>query len=82
LSVETLEMFEELCEESIEEAEEDEEKPFNLLILDDCGTKIRKDKHIERKFNEVVTNRRHKHNWSIIILLQYIYNTDTSFNSF
>jgi ABC-type lipoprotein export system ATPase subunit len=35
LSVETLEMFEELCEESIEEAEEDEEKPFNLLILDD-----------------------------------------------
>lgn len=72
LSVETLEMFEELCEESIEEAEEnDEEKPFNLLILDDCGTKIRKDKKIESKFNEVVANRRHKHNCSIIMLLQY-----------
>jgi hypothetical protein len=72
LTVESLEMFEDLCEEAKEEAEEnDEERPFNLLILDDCGTKIRKDKKIESKFNEVVANRRHKHNCSIIMLLQY-----------
>jgi ABC-type phosphate transport system ATPase subunit len=72
LTVESLEMFEALCEEAKDEAEEkDEEPPFNLLILDDCGTKIRKDKNIERKFNEVVANRRHKHNCSIIMLLQY-----------
>jgi len=72
LTVESLEMFEELCAEAKEEAEEnDEERPFNLLILDDCGTKIRKNKQIESKFNEVVANRRHKHNCSIIMLLQY-----------
>ena len=35
LTVESLEIFEELCEEAKEEAEEnDEEPPFNLLILE------------------------------------------------
>lgn len=72
LTVENLENFEALCEEAQDEAEEnDEEPPFNLLILDDCGTTIRKNKQIENKFNQIVANRRHKYNCSIIMLLQY-----------
>jgi DNA replication protein DnaC len=71
LSVEVLEMYEDLCEEAKEDAmENDEEEPMNLLILDDCGNTIRKHPDIERKLNEVVDNRRHKSNTSIIMLLQ------------
>jgi DNA replication protein DnaC len=72
LTVENLENFEALCEEAQDEAiANDEELPFNLLILDDCGTTIRKNKQIENKFNQIVANRRHKYRCSIIMLLQY-----------
>ncbi len=72
LTVENLETFEALCEEAKEKADDNDEEPqFILLILDDCGTTIRKNKQIENKFNQIVANRRHLYNCSIIMLLQY-----------
>mmetsp|Transcript_4021 Transcript_4021/g.5307 ORF Transcript_4021/g.5307 Transcript_4021/m.5307 type:complete len:89 (-) Transcript_4021:517-783(-) len=64
-------MYEALCEEAMEEAEKnDEEPPFNLLLLDDCGNTIRSNPELERRFNQIVDNRRHNSNTSIIMILQ------------
>jgi len=38
---------------------EPKDKPFNCLILDDCGNKLRKNKALEDVFNELICNRRH-----------------------
>ena len=45
---------------------------LSLLILDDCGDALRKDKQVEKMFNRIVMNRRHM-NVSIIMLSQYFY---------
>jgi DNA replication protein DnaC len=82
LTLETLEAFEELCLSSIDESEQnDEAKPFHCLILDDCGTIIRKNKEIEHKLNRIIANRRHNLSCSIIMLLQSTKQIPPSFRS-
>ncbi len=39
---------------------EPKDKPFNCLILDDCGNAIRDNKALETSFNELICNRRHQ----------------------
>lgn len=71
-SIDTLELFEELCKEKHEEAEEnDQEPPFILLVLDDIGSQIRKNKPLETKFSEFIFNIRHRYRCSVIMLLQH-----------
>ena len=71
LTLNALEEFERLCEESKTDAEaNEEERRFNLLILDDCSTSF-KDKDILKAFRKLVANRRHSFDCSIIFISQY-----------
>jgi hypothetical protein len=71
LTVDTIENFQLMCEEAKIEAENnDEERGFNLLILDDCSSSF-KDKDISKAFRKLVANRRHSFDCSIIFISQY-----------
>jgi len=81
LSVDVLEEFKELCLEAKQDAEENNmEKPFNLLILDDCASLL-KDKYISPIFKILVANRRHTYNCSIIFISQYTLDIPPSIRS-
>ena len=71
LNENTLLDFQDMIEQAKEE-QTDEEPILSLLILDDCGDALRKDKQVEKMFNRIVMNRRHM-NVSIIMLSQYFY---------
>jgi hypothetical protein len=53
---------------------EPKDKPYNCLILDDCGNAIRNNKILETSFNKLVCNRRHQGvcGTFIVMLLQNV----------
>jgi len=63
-----LDDFDEIKREQIEEAETDEDRDFNLVILDDIADEIKTKVNLER-FLKFVNKRRH-YNTSIILLSQ------------
>lgn len=70
--------FDELTEDNLEEIydiieqEQDEERTKQFLIIfDDVGNEIRKNKKIEEQFNKLISNRRHM-NLSVMMLLQNV----------
>ena len=71
LNENTLLNFNDMIQQAKEE-QTDDNPILSLLILDDCGDALRKDKNVEKMFNRIVINRRHM-NCSIIVLSQYFY---------
>ena len=68
---------EQLTPEDLKKIKKDsapKEKPYNCLILDDCGQAIRDNKKLESLFNKLVCNRRHQGvcGTFIIMLLQNV----------
>ncbi len=70
-NVEMLDGLEEILEEMRDKQDNDENDDLyhTLLILDDVGTQIKRNKKAEARFSALVANRRHK-NLSIISLVQ------------
>ena len=71
---EMLDGLDEILEEMRDKQEDEDENPdgeeFNtLLILDDVGTQIKKNKRAEARFSQLIANRRHK-NLSVITITQ------------
>ena len=54
-----LDGLEQILDEMKEKEEEDGDKYFTLLILDDVGSQIKNNKRTEARFSSIVQNRRH-----------------------
>ena len=54
-----LDGLEQILDEMKEKTEEDGDNYYSLLILDDVGSQIKKDKRTEARFSSLVQNRRH-----------------------
>ena len=71
---EMLDGLDEILEEMRDRQDDEEENPNGdemntLLILDDVGTQIKKNKRAEARFSQLIANRRHK-NLSVITITQ------------
>ena len=71
---ETMDALDEVLERN-DELDDDEEIEKTLLILDDCGSMLKGE--TERRFNNMVKNRRHKH-LSIICVTQKFKDASTT----
>jgi hypothetical protein len=63
--------LEQHLEDSKEKAKRDDEKKFNLLILDDVASQLRESRHNETKLTSMLQNRRHNNLTTLIIVQKW-----------
>jgi len=66
---EMLDGLDEILEQMQDRQDEEEEQMNTLLVLDDVGTQIKRNKRAESRFSALIANRRHK-NLSVITITQ------------